>query len=77
MDDYRKTADKVGAASLATGYGVFFVDRKTAEAFKQKHGGEAEEAKGGWFVRKEIKESSPDDPIIRAINEAIDKAGLR
>lgn len=77
MDDNRKIADKLRSERLATGYGVFFVDRKIAEAFQRGHGGQVEEAKGGWFVRTEIKDASADDPIIRAINDAIDKAGLR
>ena len=54
----------------ATAYFVFFLEKKTAEAFARQHGGKVTERDGGWAVEKKITEGS-DDPITRAIRLAI------
>lgn len=74
MTDYRKMAGD--GDRVATGYGVFFISERSAEAFKNQHGGELVPSQGGWLVKKEITEASDHDPIIQAIRQALGKAGL-
>jgi hypothetical protein len=72
--DFRKLAGD--GDRVATGYGVFFVHRRSAEIFAKQRGGELEEMNGGWFVKRPIAEPSDDDPIVQIIKEELRKAGL-
>ena len=71
---YRTIIGQSGADGAATGYGVFFASKKSAEAFRKQHGGKLSEVDGGWFIKKEIV-AGENDPIIRAIRQAIARLG--